>query len=164
MTRALVRKGWEEFVPGERFRSNGRTVTESDIVTFAGLTGDFYPLHKDAEFARASAFGNRIAHGMLTMSLAIGQVVLTGVYGQSIVALRGIDRLQAQRPIFIGDTIYTEVEVISARQTRRPEHGAVMLAYRVCNQANEVVMTFEVTLLMRSSRVNGVAVDGSVTP
>jgi 3-hydroxybutyryl-CoA dehydratase len=142
-------ENWEDFAVGERFSSAGRTVAESDILTFAGLTGDFYPLHVDAEFARESPFGSRIAHGILTLALSIGQVVLTGVYGESIVALAGVDNVRATAPVRIGDTLRTEVEVLAKRESHRPEQGQVTLNYSVNNQRHESVMTFQMRLVLR---------------
>ena len=151
MTGTFRHESWEDFVLGEHFTSGGRTVTESDILAFAGLSGDFYPLHVDEEFARESSFGGRIAHGVLTLALAVGQVVLTGVYGEAINALAGIDNVRAVAPVHIGDTLRTDVEVIDKRETRRPDRGLVTLSYRVSNQRHERVMTFELQLVLRRS-------------
>ena len=142
---------WEDFAVGERFSSGGRTVAESDILGFAGLTGDFYPLHVDEEFARETNFGGRIAHGILTLALSVGQVVLTGCYAQSIVALAGVDEVRATAPVHIGDTIHTDVEVLGKRESRRTEQGQIRLAYTVSNQRDEQVMTFEMRLVLRRS-------------
>jgi acyl dehydratase len=146
---------WEDLTVGERFSSAGRTVAESDILAFAGLTGDFYPLHVDAEYARESPFGSRVAHGILTLALSIGQVVLTGVYGESIVALAGVDQVRATAPVRIGDTLRTAVEVLAKRESSRSEQGQVTLNYTVHNQRLEVVMTFQMRLVLRRAPALG---------
>ena len=153
MTGTVRHESWEDFVIGERFSSGGRTVAEADILSFAGLTGDFYPLHVDEEFARESAFGGRIAHGVLTLALAVGQVVLTGVYGESIHALAGIDRVRATAPVHIGDTLRTDVEVLDKRETRHAGRGIVSLGYTISNQRQEAVMAFELQLVLRRRAV-----------
>ncbi len=140
---------YRDYEPGRGFRTGGRTVTEADIMTFAGLTGDFYGLHTDEEFARRTQFGGRIAHGMLTLTQAVGLVVLSGMYGDTVLALLGLDRMRAQEPVRPQDTISVEVTVAERRVTKRPDRGVVMLDYAVSNQRGEQVMTFSVTLLVR---------------
>ncbi|MED5078355.1 MaoC/PaaZ C-terminal domain-containing protein [Geobacillus stearothermophilus] len=96
---------FEQYALGERHRSRGRTITEADIVRFAGVSGDFYPLHMDQEYAKRTPFGERIAHGMLTLSAATGLWMMElGV----VLAFYGIDSLRFVRPVKIGDTIYVE--------------------------------------------------------
>jgi acyl dehydratase len=140
---------WEDFALGDRCTSGGRTVAESDILAFAGLTGDFYPLHVDEEFARETRFGGRIAHGILTLALSVGQVALTGYYAESILALAGVDNVRATAPVRIGDTLHTDFEVVGKRESRHPEQGLITLAYTVSNQRREQVMTFEIKLVLR---------------
>src|SRR3990172_4982130 len=105
---------FEEFTAGQRYTTPGRTVTESDIVTFAGLTGDFNSIHTDAVYAKASSFGERVAHGMLGISFAVGLAVRTGVlegtvspsvrsksgnsHSRFTLATRSISRLRSPRP------------------------------------------------------------------
>lgn len=140
---------YRDFEPGRTFRTGGRTVTESDIMSFAGLTGDFYGLHTDEEFARRTQFGGRIAHGLLTLTQAVGLVVLSGRYSDCVIALLGIDRMRAQEPVRAQDTISVEVTVAERRETRHADRGVVTLDYVVFNQRDEQVMTFAVTLMVR---------------
>lgn len=102
-------KYFENFEIGEQWKSRGRTITETDIVMFAALTGDFYPLHTDIEYAKNSFFKQRIAHGMLVLSFSVG---LTNLKPDIIVANYGIDKLRFIHPVFINDTIHVELEVI----------------------------------------------------
>ncbi|MCW2743220.1 MAG: dehydratase [Blastococcus sp.] len=134
---------------GETLRTAGRTVETSDIVAFAGLTGDFYPLHVDEEYARTTQFGTRIAHGPLTFSLAVGLVGLSGFYGDAVVALAGIDRLRARRPVKHGDTIHVDLSVVGVSAHSVPDQKFFDVDYDVRNQADERVMTFTMTVLAR---------------
>src|ERR671928_1219416 len=100
--RALFERDFDAVEPGESFESRGRTVTESDVVAFAGLTGDWHPQHTDAVWAAASDFGERIAHGALVLSFALG---LVDYESDRVVALREISRATFKAPVRIGDTI-----------------------------------------------------------
>ena len=102
-------KYFEQFEIGETWKSRGRTITETDLVMFSALTGDYYPLHTDIEYAKQTPFGQRIAHGMLVLSFATG---LTKMDPDIIVANYGIDKLRFIKPVFIHDTIHIEIEVI----------------------------------------------------
>ena len=102
-------KYFEQFEIGETWKSRGRTITETDLVMFSALTGDYYPLHTDIEYAKQTPFGQRIAHGMLVLSFATG---LTKMDPDIIVANYGIDKLRFIKPVFIHDTIHIEIEVV----------------------------------------------------
>ena len=102
-------KYFEQFEIGETWKSRGRTITETDLVMFSALTGDYYPLHTDIEYAKQTPFGQRIAHGMLVLSFATG---LTKMDPDIIVANYGIDKLRFIKPVFIHDMIHIEIEVI----------------------------------------------------
>lgn len=100
---------FENFEIGNWWKSRGRTITETDIVMFSSLTGDFYPLHTDIEYAKNAFFKQRIAHGMLVLSYAVS---LTKMDPDIVVANYGIDKLRFIHPVFINDTIHVELEVI----------------------------------------------------
>ena len=95
----------EELQPGARFTTRGRTITEADVVSFSGLTGDWHPQHADAEWARSSAFGERIAHGLLVLSCAAGLVPFDP---DRVVALRRVRAATFKRPVRLGATIHVE--------------------------------------------------------
>jgi len=120
---------------GARFRSRGRTIAEADLVSFAGLTGDFHPLHTDAEWAAESEFGGRVAHGMLLLSYCVG---LAPFDPEFVLALRGFDRVAFKRPVRIGDTIRLEGEV-AAKKELDGATGLVDFEWRVLNQRDELV-------------------------
>ena len=139
----------EDFAVGEVMETLGRTVEASDLVAFAGLTGDHYPLHTDEEYAKQTRYGGRIAHGPLTFSLAVGQVALSGWYGDAIVALVQGGPLKATAPVRPGDTIRVRCTVTAVEPHKKPEYGVLHVDYDVRNQADESVMTFPWVMLAR---------------
>jgi acyl dehydratase len=126
-------KFFEDFSVGERIETRGRTITEADIVNFAAFSGDWYPLHVDAEFAEKGPFGERIAHGLLVLSAASGLMPLTEM---GIVAFYGMDRVRFASPTKIGDTLHVELEVLE-KQDRGEMGGVVTLQSNVKNQRGE---------------------------
>lgn len=138
---------WEALVTGDRLRSPGLTVTEAHLVSWAGLTGDWVSLHLDAEYASRTHFGQRIGHGPLTLSAALGLMTQTG-YFTHVVAWLGLDEVRALEPVYIGDTISVEATVAVARETKRAEHGLWSLDYTVLNQHGDTVMTFTSSFLI----------------
>jgi acyl dehydratase len=142
-------RSWESFGVGDRYRTESITITETHVVSWAGLTGDWVPLHVDAEYAAASEFGERIAHGPLTLALALGLTTRTGIFGDSVLAWLGLDELRLPLPVKFGDTIHAMVTVRSSRSTSKPGRGVVVLDYAVRNQRDETVMTFTSTFLLR---------------
>jgi len=144
-------KGYlEDFKVGEKAVSPGRTVAEADIVLFAGLSGDWNELHTNAEYMKNSIFGQRIAHGMLTLSIASGLGLRTrGRPPIEILAFLGMDKVRFTAPVFIGDTIRVEAEVIEARPSKgRPGAGILKFKNTVKNQRGEDVATWETALLV----------------
>lgn len=131
---------FEEFQPGQRIISPGRTITESDIVTFAGLSGDFNQMHIDSEYSKNTPFGQRVAHGLLGLSVASGLAVQTGVLTGTILAFREIDEWKFIKPIYIGDTLHVELEVIETKEMRRIGGGLVVIELDVKKQTGETVM------------------------
>lgn len=130
---------------GTRWTSKGRTITEADIVLFAGLSGDWFPLHTDREYAATTPFGARIAHGMLILSVASGLIPLP--VGR-IVAFYGMDRVRFTGPVLIGDTIHIEVEVVE-KEARGEEQGLLTVSEEVRNQRDETVAVFTARILMK---------------
>ena len=141
---------FEEFEPGMRIVTPGRTITESDIVAFAGLTGDFNQIHTDAVYSAASPFGQRVAHGLLGLSIASGLGTRTGVLEGTVMAFREINEWKFVKPVFIGDTIHVVMEVAETKAMARIGGGAVVLKLDVQNQKDEVLMKGTWTVLMMS--------------
>lgn len=130
---------------GARFRSQGRTITEADLVSFAALTGDRHPLHTDAEWAAASEFGERIAHGSMVLSYCVGLVPFDPEW---VLALRGFERVAFKRPVRIGDTVHVEGELESLREIDGIT-GLVVFVWRVVNQRGEAVVLAKARVVWR---------------
>ena len=140
---------FEELHEGARFATRGRTITEADVVGFAALTGDWHPQHADAEWARSSAFGQRIAHGMLVVSFAVGLVPLDP---ERVIALRRVRDAVFRRPVRLGDTIRAEGRV--AKLTPAGEDaGLVTLAIDVLRQDDRRACAAQVEVLWRGDPV-----------
>ena len=139
--KTLQRGKWfEEFEPGMEVISHSRTVTETDIVNFAGISGDYNQIHTDAEFCKTQPFGARIAHGLLVLSIATGLIAQIGLIEGSIIAFREISSWKFTKPTFIGDTIHVVVGVKETKPMPRLGGGLVEMDIKVLNQNDEVVM------------------------
>jgi 3-hydroxybutyryl-CoA dehydratase len=140
---------YEEFEIGQKLVSRGRTVSESDIVQFAGLTGDFNPMHTDAEYMKSHMLGQRVAHGLLTLSYAMGQAYQLGILERTVLAFRELE-MKFSVPVFIGDTVRAELTVLEKTDAKRLGGGMVKLDLRILNQENKVVQKGTISLLMAS--------------
>ena len=133
---------YEDLVVGDRFETVGRTVTEADIVGFAGLSGDFNSLHMDAEFAATTPHGQRIAHGLLVLAIASGlstRLPLMKLIEKAILGLAGVE-CKWFKPTFVGDTIHVLVEIQALEPGRKPDRGTLVLKRLAVNQRGETVM------------------------
>lgn len=140
---------FEDFEIGAEMVTRGRTITESDLVQFAGLTGDYNPMHTDAEYARTSFMGQRVAHGMLTLSYAIGQAYQLGILERTVLGFRGLE-MKFSVPVYIGDTIHAELTVLDKKEARRLGGGTIDLGIKIINQEGKTVQKGTLTLLMAS--------------
>ena len=140
---------FEDFKVGEVLVTGRRTVEGGDVSRFAGLTGDFNPLHTDEVFAAQTPFGGRVAHGILTLAVSNGQQNLSGWFEGTALALLGLDRLRFTLPVKFGDTIHTEMTVKQARPSSKADRGVVTFDVVVKNQRDEVVCTYEENVMMR---------------
>lgn len=141
---------FEEFSVGQKIASVGRTVTEGDIMTFAGLTGDYNQIHTDAAFAAGTQFGQRIAHGLLGLSIAVGLLMRTGVLEGTVLAFREIVEWKFVKPVFIGDTLRVEMEVKELKAMPRIGGGQALVALDVKNQKDETLMRGTLAVLVAS--------------
>lgn len=133
-------KYFDEFQPGMCIVTAGRTITETDIVNFAGLAGDYTQIHVDAVYSAKTAFGQRVAHGLLISSIASGLAAQTGVMEGTVIAFREIDEWKFLRPVFIGDTIHAELTVRETKDLRRIGGGSVTIDVEIQNQNAETVI------------------------
>ena len=141
---------FEEFSVGQKITSVGRTVTEGDIMFFAGLTGDYNQIHTDAQFAAGTQFGQRIAHGLLGLSIAVGLLMRTGVLEGTVLAFREIIEWKFIKPIFIGDTIHVDMEAKELKSMPRAGGGLAYVALEVKNQKDETLMRGTLAVLVAS--------------
>jgi acyl dehydratase len=140
------RRWFEEIEVGEEYESPGRTVTETDIVLFAGLSGDYNVLHTDAEFMKSSIFGERIAHGLLGLAIQAG-LFTRATQAYATIAFAGL-RWKFKGPIKIGDTIRVRAKVTAKKETAKADRGVVTVERRVLNQRDEVVQEGETDLMV----------------
>jgi acyl dehydratase len=141
---------FEEFSVGQKVTTVGRTVSEADIFGFAGLTGDFNQIHTDAAFAGKTQFGQRIAHGLLGLSIATGLIMRTGLLEGTVLAFREINEWKFVKPFFIGDTISAELEVIETKAMPRIGGGSMTASVIVKNQNDETCQRGSLNLLVLS--------------
>jgi 3-hydroxybutyryl-CoA dehydratase len=141
---------FEEFEVGQKIMTVGRTVTESDIVTFAGLSGDYNQIHTDAQYSKATQYEQRIAHGLLGISIASGLAMRTGILENTVLFFREINNWKFIKSIFIGDTIHVEMEVAETKALPRIGGGSVVITLDVKKQSGETVMKGNWTVLVMS--------------
>jgi len=147
-----LRRGlyFEEFQVGQRVITPGRTVSEADIMSFAGLSGDFNTIHTDAEYSATTPFGKRVAHGLLGLAITSGLAARTGVMEGTVLAFREISEWKFSRPIYIGDTVHAEIEVAETKSLPRLGGGSIVFAVDLKNQAGETVMKGKWSVLVQS--------------
>ena len=145
----IFERDFDALAVGERFVSEGRTIGERDIISFAALTGDVHPQHVDPAWAESSRFGEQIAHGLLVLSCASG---LMPFDPERIVALRRVADAVFKQPVKIGDTVHVEVELTGARPIDE-QNGLVECRWRVLNQHGRMVMRVSVELVWRRAPV-----------
>ena len=149
----------EDYRVGERFVSPARTITETDITMFAAMTGDWHPLHTDAEFAKNYFFGERIAHGMLILSVGTALIFRLGpnvALPKSFIAFYGMDSVRFVGAVKIGDTIHCEAEIAKLEE-KNDKHGVILANNFIKNQRNEDVVVYSTRALVgrRPKNENG---------
>ncbi len=138
---------FEDFETGTTNTSRGRTVTEADIVNFAGVSGDFVELHMNEEYAKQGPFGRRIAHGLLVLSISSGLSVRMHDMSDTIIAFYGIDKLRFVKPTFIGDTVRVVKKVLDKQV--KEAGGVLTFETQVVNQNNEPVIVYTDKLMVK---------------
>lgn len=150
---------FEDFEVGATFTTSERTVTESDVMTFARVSGDMNPLHIDREFAKDAGFGTPLAHGLLVLSIASGLGIQTGIFTGTNLALLGLEDWRFVAPVHFGDTIRMHSTVLEARRSSKPDRGVVRIEQDVKNQRDETVQkgVFVSLMMTRAAGVGGTA-------
>jgi 3-hydroxybutyryl-CoA dehydratase len=131
---------FEQFQVGQQILTPGRTITETDIVNFAGLSGDYNQIHTDAVYSAGTPFGKRVAHGLLVLSIVSGLAVCTGIMDETVIAFREVKAWKFAKPVFIGDTLHALIEVVEKKALPRLSAGSVEISIKVINQCDDVVM------------------------
>ncbi len=140
---------FEEFKKGETLETAGRTITEADLVNFAGMSGDFNQIHTNAEYSAADTFGQRVAHGLLVVAITTGLIVRTGVMEGTVLAFRELE-WKFSAPVFIGDTVHAILEVVETKPLPRLGGGSVTGKISVINQNDQIVHRGKMVLLVKS--------------
>lgn len=138
---------FDEFAIGNEYHSRGRTITETDIVNFAGLSGDFVELHTNEEFAKATPLGRRIAHGALVFSISTGLMTQMNLINDTVIAFYGVDKLRFTKPVYIGDTVRVTKKV--TEMLGKGERGVVTFDTKVINQNGETVIAYSDKLVIK---------------
>jgi acyl dehydratase len=138
---------WEEFEVGKRYPTYGRTVTEGDLSLFCAFVGYHVPLFIDEEYAKTTPYGGRIAPSAFTMS--VSTAMTESLFRDTVIAILAVERGRFLGPVRAGDTIRTEVEVISKRATKDPARGLVVFRDHVLNQRAEIVFEIDKTVLIK---------------
>lgn len=140
---------FEDFTVGEVLLTGRRTMTSTDIVNFACLSGDFNDVHTNFEYCKTTPFGEPIAHGPLVFALMAGLHYASGINDGTLIALMGIDKWRMLVPVKHGDTLHSRTVVMGKTETSKPDRGIVHLKRSFVNHRNEVVQEMEVTLMYR---------------
>jgi 3-hydroxybutyryl-CoA dehydratase len=141
---------FEEFEAGQSIVSPGRTITEADVVGFAGLSGDWNPMHTDAQFASQGMFGQRVAHGLLALSIASGMAWNLGFLQGTVLAFREMGEWKFSLPVFLGDTIRVRATVVETKPMPRLGGGLVTFKVEILNQEDKAVQRGTWGVLVRS--------------
>ena len=166
----MDRKRWngylyEDLYIGMTFLSPGRTITDADLVGFAGLTGDFSELHTSDVYARSSQFGRRVAHGMLGLAYAHGLMwARTGEFRPSAIAFLGISEWKFVAPLFVGDTLFVRYVIRELRDSKsRPTQAIASFDVQLLNQDGAVVQSGVKALLMSKVPLEAVQASGALS-
>lgn len=141
---------FEQFVVGDEFVSPSRTITETDIVMFAAMTGDYNELHTNEEFMKKSQFGRRIGHGLLGLAISHGLLFRSGILEGTVIAFLDVESWRFLAPFFMGDTLHVNTKVSETKASKsKSDRGVVKLYLELVNQNGNVIQSGHKTLLMK---------------
>jgi acyl dehydratase len=140
---------FEDFEPGKQFRTPARTVTSTDIVNFACLSGDFNEVHTNFEYCKRAGFGEPIAHGPLIYAIMGGLQYASGINDGTLLALLQVDKWRMLAPVKHGDTIFMRSTVLAKKETSKPDRGTVTFRRECVKQDGSVAQEMEATLMYR---------------
>ena len=130
---------WEEWIVGSEYKTAARTITEADIVIYAGLSGDYNPLHVDEEYCKTTQHGGRIAHGPLVYAIAAGLLFQLHLYDDTAIAFLGFENLRFTKTVKPGDTIHAKIKFLEKSETSKNDRGVIKRQLQVINQHGDVV-------------------------
>jgi len=139
---------FEEFEPGQSYSSAGRTMTETDLTMFSMLSGDWNPIHADAEFCKSTKYGQRLIHGALGIAISTGMMHELGIFQDTAVAMLAIRDWQFTRPIFVGDTLHLKLDILDCDGSRSTRMGSVDRRFTLINQNDEIAQVGQCAVLM----------------
>jgi acyl dehydratase len=139
---------FDQFNVGDVYVCQGRTVTEADVVNFAGISGDYNPLHINEEYGQATPFGGRIAHGVLVLAMATGQINQLGIFEGTTLALLQ-QTIKYLGPVRFGDTIHLESKIAEKKETSKPDRGILTLENKVVNQHGQTVIEVQELVMIK---------------
>ncbi len=139
---------YEDFEIGREYETAGRTITETDLVTFAYLSGDHNPLHTDVEFAKNTVWGQRLVYGVLGFVFASGLRARLGIFEGTVIAFLGMT-WDFKGPMFIGDTIRSRISIVEKRETKKSDRGIIRQKVQLLNQRDEIIQEGVMTQMMR---------------
>ncbi len=142
---------FDQFNVGDAYVCPGRTVTEADVVNFAGISGDFNPLHTNDEYAKTTPFGQRIAHGVLVLAIATGQINQVGIFEGTTIALLQ-QTIKYVGTVKLGDTVHLEFRIAEKKETSKPDRGILVLENKVLNQSGQTVVQVEEIIMVKRSK------------
>jgi acyl dehydratase len=146
----MAGKYFDEYVVGEEYVTPTRTLTETDVVMFAAMTGDYNELHTSEEFMKNTQFGRRLVHGLLGLAVSHGLLFRLGLFEGTAIAFLGIESWNFQAPVFFGDTIHVRLQVAEAKASRsKPDRGIVKFFIQILNQDEVVVQSGYKTIMFR---------------
>ena len=147
MAQEMIRLFYEDLNVGDEDQSTGRTVTETDVVSFAGLSGDFNNMHIDEEFAKKTVFGTRVAHGLCVLSIASG--LWFTMPRLATIAFMGLEDWRFSDAVKFGDTIHITRKLVEKREHKRPNMGFLIFEVNVHNQDNKIVQKGKWVILVQ---------------
>ena len=147
-------KYFEDFAIGDKFISPGRTITETDVVLFSGLSGDYNPLHTNSEFAKETIFGERVVHGLLGLSIVSGLSARLGIFDGTIIAFLGIEKWEFTKPILLNDTVHLEMTIIDKRETSKNDRGILYREVKLFNQHGDIVQQGVLPVMIKKKSFN----------
>ena len=141
---------FEEFKTGDKMTTGSRVVSDADIMNFAELTGDDNRIHTDEEFSKAGPFGKRVAHGLLGLSITMGLAWKLGILDGTVLAFREINEWKFIKPVFIGDLVHADLNIVETKALPRIGGGSVVMVAELKNQQDEVCMKGKLSVLVMS--------------